>query len=329
MTLAGKPEANPDPATARIMRGVGGHYWLADESGPIGIASARGLFRKIGLVPTVGDQVAYQPSGDPDVPWRLTRILPRRNCLVRPPVANLDGLVITLSAADPAPDYFLVDKLMTVCLNNQIEPLLCLTKTDLAAEWQDVLACYAIVDCPKIEIEPDGQEGLERLRAWLRGKVVSFAGQSGVGKSTLLNRLAGDELMATGGLSVKIGRGRHTTRHVELFRHADGYIADTPGFSSFELEELGIDGSRLVAGYPEIVAVAGRCRFAGCRHLGDLGCAVPASGIDPGRLERYRFFRSQLDLVNPYANKAHRRQTDANAPAKDVSDEQPRAVNRR
>jgi ribosome biogenesis GTPase / thiamine phosphate phosphatase len=325
MTLTGKSDAGRDPAdslmksgpdlearrtptagqlaTARIMRGVGGRYWLADEAGPVGIASARGLFRKVGLVPTVGDQVEYQPSGDPDIPWRLIRILPRRNCLVRPPVANLDGLVITISAADPAPDYYLADKLIAVCLINQVEPLLCLTKTDLASDWQAVLAGYDYVGCQKIVIQPNGQSGVDQLRSWLSGKVVSFAGQSGVGKSTLLNRLAGDELMATGGLSERIGRGRHTTRHVELFRHADGYIADTPGFSSLELEELGIDGQQLVAGYPEIGAVADQCRFAGCRHLGDLGCAVPSSGIDPGRLERYRFFRSQLDQIDRYSGK--------------------------
>jgi ribosome biogenesis GTPase / thiamine phosphate phosphatase len=279
----------------RIVRGVGGLYLIADDAGPVGMASARGIFRKDGLTPTVGDLVECIPSGDPDVPWRLDKILPRRNCLIRPSVANLDGLVITLSAADPAPDYYLADKLLSICLINQIEPLLCLTKTDLVRDWKDAVSCYRPVGCRMIEIRPDSPEGMEELQQWLHGRVVSFAGQSGVGKSTLLNRLCGGALMKIGDLSARVGRGRHTTRHVELFRHEDGFLADTPGFSSLELFDLGIDGRQLVTGYPEIKTIEDQCRFFGCRHLGDLGCAIKNSTIDPERLARYRFFREQLD----------------------------------
>ena len=150
--------------------------------------------------------------------------------------------MITLSAADPPPDYYLVDKLLTVCFLNQIEPLLCLTKTDLSEDWQSITAGYREVGCRIIETAPDDEESLAQLSQWITGRVVSFAGQSGVGKSTLLNRLGGDTLMPTGLLSTRVGRGRHTTRHVELFPLADGYLADTPGFSSLELYELGIDG---------------------------------------------------------------------------------------
>ena len=287
--------------TGRILRGVGGLYSIADESGSITAASARGIFRKDGQTPTAGDFVHCIESGDADVPWRIQQILPRRNFLVRPAVANLDGLVITLSATDPQPDYYLIDKLLTVCFLNQIEPLLCLTKTDLSEDWRSITASYRDVGCRIIETAPDDEESLSQLHHWITGRVVSFAGQSGVGKSTLLNRLGGDTLMATGLLSTRAGRGRHTTRHVELFPLAGGFLADTPGFSSMELYELGIDGESLVSGYPEIAKMADRCRFTGCRHLGDLGCAVPGSGIDPDRLQRYRFFREQLDSINPYA----------------------------
>ncbi len=286
----------------RILRGVGGLYWIAGDAGPLGSASARGIFRKDGVTPAVGDLAACEPSGDPDVPWRLVRILPRRNYLVRPAIANLDGLVITISAAEPPPDFFLADKMLTICLLNQIEPLICLTKTDLAADWQGLAAGYRPSGCRIIETAPEDQTSLDQLRRWMSGRIISFAGQSGVGKSTLLNRLFGSEMMTTGGLSDRIARGRHTTRHVELFALDGGYVADTPGFSSLELYELGISGDQLAAGYPEMAAAAAHCRFTGCRHIGELGCAVPGCGIDPARLERYRFFRNQLDSINPYAS---------------------------
>lgn len=290
----------------RITKGVGGQFEVALENGQESIASARGIFRKEGMTPTVGDMVECAPSGDPGIPWRIDIILPRRNFLVRPPLANLDGLVITLSAADPAPDFYLADKLLTICYINHIEPLLCLTKTDLAHGCESDLSGYSRAGCRIIETSPDDHSGLTELRTWITGRVVSFAGQSGVGKSTLLNRLFGVEMMPAGELSIKISRGRHTTRHVELFPLAGGYLADTPGFSSLELAELGIKGEQLVDGYPEIIAVEGDCRFTGCRHLGELGCAVPGSGIDDGRLLRYRFFRHQLDSIDPYAGKAPR-----------------------
>lgn len=287
----------------RITRGVGGQYQITFTDGSTGIASPRGIFRKDGLVPTPGDLVTCADSGDPDVPWRIEQIQPRRNSLVRPPLANLDVLVITLSAAEPAPDFFLADKLLTICLLNKIEPLLCLTKTDLAQAGFPGLDGYRQTGCRLIETSPDDQASLAILREWIKGRVVSFAGQSGVGKSTLLNRLFGEELMPSGDLSNKINRGRHTTRHVELFPLAGGFLADTPGFSSLELSDLGVTGEQLVQGYPEIVAVQDQCRFSGCRHLGDLGCAVPDSGMDPERLQRYRFFRIQLDSINPYTGK--------------------------
>ncbi len=287
--------------TGRIIRGVGGQYWIAMDDGQIGIASVRGIFRKEkALIPTAGDRVVCEPSGDPGNPWRIVEILPRRNFLVRPTLANLDGLVITISAADPPPDFYLVDKLLTICRLNDVEPLLCLTKTDLEAPSLQ-LDCYRSAGCRIIETQPDDLASLEALKAWFAGRVISFAGQSGVGKSTLLNRLFGEQMMPAGELSIKAGRGRHTTRHVELFPLAGGYLADTPGFSTLELHELGVTGEQLVAGYPEIVAVEAQCRFTGCRHLGDLGCAVPDSGIDPERLLRYRFFRTQLDSIKPYA----------------------------
>jgi ribosome biogenesis GTPase len=293
--------AESDFTQARILKGVGGLYLLAGAGEATGLASARGLFRKDGLIPTPGDLVEAVSSGDPDVPFRIVRILPRKNYLIRPTVANLDTLIITLSALNPPPDYHLADKLLTVCLLNRIEPILCITKTDLPGQQAAAIeAVYQPAGLPIIRTSPGDTLSHDRLRRLVAGRVVSLAGQSGVGKSTLLNQLFGEEIMPVGRVSDRIGRGRHTTRHVELFPFAGGFLADTPGFTALELPELGVKGSDLIAGYPELQAIEGQCRFAGCRHCGELGCAVDRATIDPGRLARYRQFRSELDRISPY-----------------------------
>lgn len=303
-----------DFSPARIIKGVGGQYVLAGQDGTTGVASARGLFRKDGLTPTPGDFVEVIPSGDPDIPWRILKILPRKNELVRPTIANLDCLIITVSSTDPAPDFQLADKLLTVCWLHQIEPILCITKTDVPENQADQIElAYQPSGVTIVRTNPDDVVSHDVLRHLLDGRVVSFAGQSGVGKSTLLNQLFGDEKMETGEVSDRIGRGRHTTRHVELFPFSGGYLADTPGFTSLELPEFGVTGADLETGYPEIKAIADQCRFTGCRHLGELGCAIDRATIDPGRLARYRQFRTELDQIKPYSQP--RNQTQAKNPS--------------
>jgi ribosome biogenesis GTPase len=311
-----------DFSPARILKGVGGQYVLAGSDGTTGVASARGLFRKDGLTPTPGDFVEAIPSGDPDVPWRILTILPRKNELVRPTIANLDSLIITLSATDPAPDFQLADKLLTVCWLNQIEPILCITKTDLLNnQAESIEQAYRPSGVTIVRTNPEDTSSHDFLRRLLIGRVVSFAGQSGVGKSTLLNQLFGVAKMETGAVSDRIGRGRHTTRHVELFPFSGGYLADTPGFTSLELSEFGVTGTDLEIGYPEIQTIADHCRFTGCRHLGELGCAIDRATIDPGRLARYRQFRTELDRIKPYNQS--RSQTQPQSPS------QPRGRTRR
>lgn len=286
----------------RIVKGVGGQYWIADKEKLIGTAMVRGILRQDDRRPLPGDFVRYSSSGDPDVPLVIDEILPRRNYLPRPPLANLDGMVITLAATSPSPDFYLADKLLVLCLNKNIEPLLILTKTDLMEPDYDIRAVYEPAGCTVLVANPREERDFSRLCGWMKGKVISFAGQSGVGKSTLLNRLFGTELMQTRSLSRKVDRGRHTTRHVELFYYQEGYVADTPGFSNLELSELGIEGEDLIYGYPELAAISGQCRFSSCRHLGELGCAADTSTIHGQRLERYRYFRKQLDNVDKYKN---------------------------
>lgn len=301
MTQAKESLNTESKLTARILRAVGGQYLLDDGAGFSGIAAARGIFRLEGIIPTPGDLVVYESSGDPDVPWVISEIKPRRNYLVRPALANLDRLLITAAAAEPAADFFLIDKLITVCLVNDIEPILIITKNDLASTGEDRFGpVYKPAGISIYYTSLNDKRSHDEIRALLPGRLVSFAGQSGVGKSKLLNQLFGDEMMVTGGISKKIGRGRHTTRHVELFPYAGGYLADTPGFSTLELPDLGITSDNIELGYPEITAVTNQCRFTGCRHLGDLGCAVTEAAIHPERLERYRVFREQLDKIKPY-----------------------------
>jgi len=297
-----------EPREAVLMRGIGGNYLLADRHGVVGIATIRGILRREGMVPTIGDHVQYSASGDPDVPYRIDLILPRRNLLPRPPISNLDLLFVTVSAAEPSPDLFLVDKLLILCAVHDIRPVVCVTKCDLDRESADqIRMVYAdagfSVHTAGFDLACGFETDLESLRREIDGHIVGIAGQSGVGKSTLLNRMAERDLMPTGDISMRIRRGRHTTRRVELFPFEGGYMADTPGFSMLDLWEAGVTGEQVLLGYPEILRVGEPCRFQGCRHISEPGCAVEAAGIDTGRLERYRRFRSALDAVDPFAKR--------------------------
>ena len=299
------PAVPPESGEAIILRGVGGGYLLGNDNGPMGIATPRGIFRKDGISPMPGDRIQYGPTRDPDVPYRIDTILPRKNLIARPAVANLDTLFILVSARRPAPDLLLVDKLLILCGVHGIEPVVCVTKNDLGARAAARIASvYLDAGIDTYVFGTDDQANLEVLRGRIRGKTVGFAGPSGVGKSTLLNKIAGRSLMETGTVSHRIQRGRHTTRHVELFPFAGGYLADTPGFTSLDLWDAGVTGPDVVNGYPEIEKLEGRCRFQGCRHVSEPGCAVAESdAVHPDRLERYRYFRIELDSVDPYSKR--------------------------
>jgi ribosome biogenesis GTPase len=289
-----------------VLRGVGGKYLVSCPDVGTCFAKPRGIFRKEGLSPLPGDRVRLGPSGDPDVPYRIDAIDPRSNVLVRPAMANLDLLVIVASAASPEPDLPLVDKLLAIAAASDIDAVLCVGKRDLKEQRADDIAgIYRNAGFPTWTFSLPAGDPPRDLLERIQGRTVAFAGQSGVGKSTLLNHLMGSVLMATGAVSVRIGRGRHTTRHAELFPlPGGGFLADTPGFSQLEFIDVGIDAPALLAGYPELSGMEGECRFTGCRHLGEKGCSVEArvaSGrVDPDRLERYRTFRRQVDLIHHY-----------------------------
>ncbi len=288
--------------TFRILRGVGGRYRLHGEDGTESDASPRGLFRRNGQVPTPGDLVECRPSGDPDMPWRMERILPRNNLFLRPPLANLDMLLLIFSMRDPLPDLLLLDKLLILCGANRVNPVICVTKCDLAEEEAVALArIYRAAGYPVTmsRLGPDRRPDLD----WLppADTTIAMAGPSGSGKSTLMNHLTGEDRMEIGTVSRRIGRGRHTTRHVELIPlPGGGYLADTPGFSALTLSGAGVAAQQVVAGYPEFATHADRCRFLGCHHVSEPECAVrkaaEAGLIDPGRLSRYRAFRLEADF---------------------------------
>jgi len=280
-----------------LIKGYSGFYYVACH-GKIYECSLRGKNRqkKVRFLP--GDRVqftiAYDQTG------AIEGVLPRRNALLRPPVANLDQLVIMAAAASPAPDLRLIDRLTVFAQWNEIAPVLCFNKCDLisVAEQQRLMAIYQSTGFPVLFCSTVTGQGVDELRAILQGKVSVLAGNSGVGKSSMMNAVSDQWRLATGEVSDKLKRGRHTTRHVELFQlDCDTFIADTPGFSSLQLPE-DIKREELGKLFPELMCRLGDCRFATCLHKCEPDCAVKAAlaqgEIAPSRYENYLAFLEEV-----------------------------------
>lgn len=285
------PEAGVQAGQARgrIIKATGGFYYVDDGSVTY-TCRARGLFRKNGESPLVGDWVTLELTVDGE--GYITQILPRKNQLLRPPLANLDRLVLVSSTCDPPPNFLILDKLMAIACHKDIQPVLAVTKGDLAAA--DMLeTIYRPLGIPVFAVGEDGSGSqLETLRALLSNGVSAFSGNTGVGKSSLLNRLDSRFCVQTGQTSKKLGRGRHTTRHVELYPFMDGHIADTPGFSAVEMERCErIEKEDLADCFIEFAPYLSKCRFTGCSHTVEKGCAVlealEKGQIHPSRHESY------------------------------------------
>lgn len=254
-----------------IIRALSGFYDVDTGSGIIR-CRARGKLRKLGITPLVGDQAIFQSSGDSGY---LQEILPRRNSFIRPAVANVDVLVMMGCQVNPVTEPFLIDRVAAIAAAQGVETLLLLTKCDLDPA-DELYAIYQQAGIPVLRTSAETGLGVEEVRQRLKGKLAAFTGNSGVGKSTMLNALFPEANMATGEVSDKLGRGRHTTRHVELFTLPDGTrIMDTPGFSSFDTDrmELGTADS-LARAFPEFRPYLGHCRFDDCSHVREQGCAV-------------------------------------------------------
>ncbi len=271
-----------------ILKGIGGFYYVRTAE-KIYQCKARGIFRKEGMTPYVGDLVEVEPLDDEEAV--ITRIFPRKNQFIRPPVANVDCLIITGAVKKPELNLYIIDKFLVMAEGQHTDIGICLNKTDLAAPGEIEAFRNIYEDIyPVICVSGKTGEGMWELQSFLKGRKCAFAGPSGVGKSTLLNRLEASAMAETGEISDKSQRGKHTTRHVELFQLSDGgMIFDTPGFTSFEVLEA--EEQELAFLYPEMVPFIGECRYHNCRHISEPGCrvrqAVEEAAIHESRYDSY------------------------------------------
>ena len=260
-----------DQKTGIIMKITGGFYYVeAAES--VYECKARGVFRKRSMSPLVGDVVDITVPDDGYC--SIDRIHERRNSLVRPALANLDNLMIISSVKEPDVNLYLIDKMTAAAVNKEITPIVVFSKSDLA-QTDDLVEIYRKVNIPAFSFSSADNRGLDEIKAVLKDKVTAFCGNSGVGKSTLLNALFPELSLQTGEISDKLGRGRHTTRTVELFKKHGGYIADTPGFSTVDIERFElIRKDELKFAFPEFDEYFGTCQFNSCNHVCEKGCRV-------------------------------------------------------
>lgn len=269
----------------RIVKALSGFYDVQTGE-EIVRCRARGRFRKEQLTPLVGDLVAISRQGGEGT---VTAILPRRNHFLRPAVANLDALVVLASCVIPVTEPFLIDRITAIAGDQNVPVILCVNKCDLqdGAPLADI---YRHAGYPVFCTSAETGEGVEALHEAIRGRVVAFTGNSGVGKSSILNRLDPAFRIRVGEVSDRLGRGRHTTRHVELYRMAGGtYVADTPGFSSFDTERMElVVKENLQYAFPDFAPFLGQCQFHDCAHMAEPGCRVRQALAD-GALEPTRY----------------------------------------
>ena len=271
--------------TGRIIRSLSGFY---DVQTPEEVVTCRGrgILRKGGQSPLTGDMVEITVEQGKGM---IEKILPRKNRFVRPAVANVDALVVFAANANPVTEPFLIDRVAAIAQDQGVPVYLCVNKCDLDPAV-DLLRIYRNAGFPVIRASAETGEGVEQLRQLLRGKLTAFTGNTGVGKSSMLNALCPELSLATGQVSEKLGRGRHTTRHVELFcLEEDTFVADTPGFSSFDTEQMDVLlKENLQYTFPDFAACLGKCRFQDCSHRAEPDCAVRAA-VEAGEIEQTRY----------------------------------------
>lgn len=286
------------------MKALSGFYYV-DLDGETVTCRGRGKLRHQKVTPLVGDRV--EVTLNEDGTGAVEAVLPRRNQLARPAVANLDQLVILCANVNPVSDPYVIDRVSAVAAGKGCEVVIAINKCDL--DPGDALAeLYTAAGFPVLRLSAVTGEGIGPLRELLQDKVSAFTGNSGVGKSSVLNALEPQFAIETGEVSDKLGRGRHTTRHVELFRVGDALVADTPGFSSFEADRFGLlDQETLEAGFREFRPYLGQCRFVGCSHTKEKGCAVleavEAGAIPKSRHESYVRLYREVKERRPWEEK--------------------------
>lgn len=255
----------------RIIKALSGFYYVQAEDGVVE-CRARGRFRRQDQSPLVGDFVRITRQGDKGV---LEALLPRKNAFIRPAVANIDQLVVLASCAIPVTEPFLIDRVLAIARLQNVPALVVVNKDDLAPA-QPLAEIYRGAGVPVLVTSAETGEGIEALREALAGKLSCLTGNSGVGKSSLLNRACPQLQLPVGEVSEKLGRGRHTTRHIELYSlGSNTFVADTPGFSAFDTERMElVHKEQLQYAFPEFAPYLGHCQFPDCAHRKEPGCAV-------------------------------------------------------
>ena len=302
----------------RIVKGIAGFYYVEVKGPLVYECKAKGIFRKDGIKPIVGDNVEIEIIDEDKRQGNLVKILPRTNTLIRPPVANVDQAVILFAIVKPNPNYNLLDKFLITMRQASLPVIICFNKQDIATgeEQQELYDAYEKCGYQVLFISVKEERGLDELKTLLKGKTSTLAGPSGVGKSSLLNKLVPDASMQTGELSKKIDRGKNTTRHSELFLvkeltddEEETFIIDTPGFTSLELRDVNTDS--LMNYYPEFVEYEPECRFGGCSHIAEPDCgvknAVKEGKVSKVRYDNYKVIYSELKGMRPDYSKGKKR----------------------
>ena len=286
----------------KIIKGIGGFYYIKTEEGLIE-CKARGKFRHKDIKPMVGDNVTIKIEKGKGV---IEEIHERTSELVRPTVANVSLAFIVFAVKNPDINFDLLNKFLVLCEYNNIEVVVCLNKIDLVSEEEREEIKKRITDIGYEVLFINAKEGLglERLKEKIEGNVTVFCGPSGAGKSTLINKLADKEHMETGKVSEKLGRGKHTTRHSELIEVSDGYIVDTPGFSTLEIKDL-MDKNSLKYCFPEFSEYNDKCKYRGCLHYKEPKCALK-DAVDEEKVNKYRYnfyIKSLKEIMEEEKNK--------------------------
>lgn len=280
----------------KIIKALAGFYYVWTVEDKVIQCRGRGVFRKNKVNPLVGDEVVFQAEND--LEGYILEIKDRKNELVRPPIANVDQAILIFSAVEPDFSTALLDRFLVLIEFNQIRPIICISKMDLTSDEQKAqiekfAADYHKAGYQVILTSSVTEDGIKQLLPLLQGEISVFAGQSGVGKSSLLNVLKPDLDLETNDISTHLGRGKHTTRHVELIQIGAGLVADTPGFSSLEFTEIEMEDLNYC--FPEIEEVSENCKFRGCLHMQEPKCAVK-NAVENGEIPEYRYEHYKIFL---------------------------------